>query len=145
MNGSSQAASGTASRQALLGTGWVAFLFSVVGRPGQHPLPIPNVVYEADGLQDRQAGGFPVGTTTFLEDRRVFIFHESQGFRAVSAICTHLRCTTVRSCPPTDTPGRHSTAPATGAFSTKPAASSGSGPAAVGGLPDLPGRRRAWW
>jgi cytochrome b6-f complex iron-sulfur subunit len=84
------------SRRALLGTGWVAFLFSVVGPAlANIRFLFPNVVYEEPTVfKIGTPEDFPVGTTTFLEDRRVFIFHEPQGFRAVSATCTHLRCTT---------------------------------------------------
>ena len=37
---------------------------------------------------------YAVGSVSFLPDKRLFIFREKEGFRALSAICTHLGCTT---------------------------------------------------
>jgi menaquinol-cytochrome c reductase iron-sulfur subunit len=54
---------------------------------------VPNVLYE-------EPMRFKVGTpdqfgegAKFIEDKRVFIFRESNTFYAVSAVCTHLGCT----------------------------------------------------
>lgn len=54
---------------------------------------VPNVLYEPSqrfkaGLPEQ----FPEGAT-FLEDQRVFIFHEQKTFYAISAVCQHLGCT----------------------------------------------------
>jgi cytochrome b6-f complex iron-sulfur subunit len=35
---------------------------------------------------------FPVNTFTYLADRKLFVYRDHQGIRAVSAICTHLGC-----------------------------------------------------
>lgn len=35
---------------------------------------------------------FPVNTFTYLADRKLFIYRDHEGIRAVSAICTHLGC-----------------------------------------------------
>lgn len=90
------------SRRTLLGTGWGAFLLSVVGPAlANIRFLFPNVVYEAPTVfKIGRPEDFPVGTATFLEDRRLFVFHEPQGFRAVSAVCTHLRCTIGPFAPP---------------------------------------------
>jgi menaquinol-cytochrome c reductase iron-sulfur subunit len=54
---------------------------------------VPNVLYE-------EPMRFKVGTpdqfgegAKFIEDKRVYIFRESNTFYAVSAVCTHLGCT----------------------------------------------------
>lgn len=92
------------SRRALLGTGWGAFLLSVVGPAiANIRFLFPNVVYEEPAVfKIGRPEEYPVGSTTFLEEHRIFLFHERQGFRAVSATCTHLRCTTGPFTPPDD-------------------------------------------
>lgn len=90
------------SRRLLLGTGWCGFLVSIVG-PALANLRylFPNVVYE--GPTQFKVGRpeeYPAGSATFLEEQRLFILREPEGFRALSAICTHLRCTTGPFVPP---------------------------------------------
>ena len=36
---------------------------------------------------------FPAGSTTFLEERRLFLVNGPAGFYAISAVCQHLGCT----------------------------------------------------
>lgn len=36
---------------------------------------------------------YPAGSKVFLRDPRVFILRDKEGFRAMSAVCTHLGCT----------------------------------------------------
>lgn len=74
-------------------SGLAASLATALG--GLVRFAFPNVLYEP-------ATRFPVGrpedyaaeSITFLADKRLFIFREKEGFRALSAICTHLGCTT---------------------------------------------------
>jgi cytochrome b6-f complex iron-sulfur subunit len=40
----------------------------------------------------RKPGDYPPGIT-FNPDRRVFVVREDDGFRVISAVCTHLGCT----------------------------------------------------
>jgi cytochrome b6-f complex iron-sulfur subunit len=35
---------------------------------------------------------FPVDTFTFLKEHNVYVYRDHEGFKAVSAICTHLGC-----------------------------------------------------
>lgn len=91
-------------RRTLLGFGWLGFLVSIAG-----PLfanvrfLFPNVVYEPPArFKISRPQDYPIGSVTFIEKQRVFIFHEPEGFRAVSAICTHLRCTVSPFEPPSD-------------------------------------------
>ena len=83
------------SRRLLLGTGWCGFLIATLGPALANVRYLfPNVVYE--GPTHFKVGTpeeYPVGSTTFLEEQRLFILHDPAGFRALSAICTHLRCT----------------------------------------------------
>lgn len=39
---------------------------------------------------------FPVDTYTFVEDQKIFVYRDHEGVKAVSAICTHLGCTVLR-------------------------------------------------
>jgi len=53
----------------------------------------PNVLYEPpQRFKAGPPGNFSEGTT-FLEDRRVFIFRKGNTFHAISGVCTHLGCT----------------------------------------------------
>jgi cytochrome b6-f complex iron-sulfur subunit len=56
----------------------------------------PKVLYEPpDKRRLGPPGSFPPGVT-FLADDRVFILREEDGYRALSAVCTHLGCTVGR-------------------------------------------------
>ncbi len=39
---------------------------------------------------------FPVDTYTFIEEAKVFVYRDHESIQAVSAICTHLGCTILR-------------------------------------------------
>jgi cytochrome b6-f complex iron-sulfur subunit len=82
------------SRRVLLGTGWCGFLVSIVGPALANVRYLfPNVVYE--GPTQFKLGRpeeYPAGSITSLEQQRLFVLHEPEGFRVLSAICTHLRC-----------------------------------------------------
>ena len=61
---------------------------------------VPTVLYEPPArftLGD--PGGFPPGSVTFLEDRRLFLFNGPDGFFSVSSVCTHLGCNVKRASP----------------------------------------------
>jgi cytochrome b6-f complex iron-sulfur subunit len=56
----------------------------------------PNVLYEPSpivsaGLPDH----FPVNSVTFDPRFGIYVVHETKGFYAMSAVCTHLGCMTV--------------------------------------------------
>jgi menaquinol-cytochrome c reductase iron-sulfur subunit len=58
---------------------------------------VPNVLYEPSRRFDiGPPTAFPVGSATFLPDRRLYVFNEPDGLYAISAICTHLGCTVRR-------------------------------------------------
>jgi cytochrome b6-f complex iron-sulfur subunit len=55
----------------------------------------PNVLFEPPtrfrvGIPD----DYPVDSVTYIRDQQVYIVRVSQGFYAVSAVCTHLGCIT---------------------------------------------------
>lgn len=55
----------------------------------------PNVLFEPP--TKFRAGSpdlYPIGTVTYLPDQQVYIVRTSDGFYAVSAVCTHLGCIT---------------------------------------------------
>ena len=55
----------------------------------------PNVLFEPSTTF--HAGNpdlYPVPSVTFLQDQQVYIVRMSEGFYAVSAVCTHLGCIT---------------------------------------------------
>lgn len=91
------------SRRLLLGTGWCGFLVSIVGPAlANIRFLFPNVVYEGPSLfKVGRPDEFPSGSITFLEEQRLFVLRDPEGFRALSAVCTHLRCTVGPFVPPT--------------------------------------------
>jgi cytochrome b6-f complex iron-sulfur subunit len=55
----------------------------------------PNVLFEPSTTF--RAGNpdlFPVNSVTYLQDQQVYIVRTTEGFYAVSAVCTHLGCIT---------------------------------------------------
>ncbi len=90
------------SRRLLLSTGWCGFLLSIMGPAlANVRFLFPNIVYEGPTLfKVGRPEEYPAGSLTFLEEQRLFILHDPEGFRALSAICTHLRCTTGPFVPP---------------------------------------------
>ncbi len=54
---------------------------------------VPNVLYEPEQrFKALKPDDYPEGPT-FLPNLRVFLFRKGNGFRAASAVCTHLGCT----------------------------------------------------
>jgi len=79
----------------LLVFGWVATLGSMIAASaaalrGLVPnlLDEPNLRYRAAKPAD-----YLDGTDTFLDEIRVFVQRKGTGYRAMSAVCTHLGCT----------------------------------------------------
>jgi Rieske Fe-S protein len=86
------------SRRAMLGTGWAAFLTSIVGPwIANVRFLFPNVVYETPTtFKIGYPEDFPDNSATFFDVHRLFILRKGREFRAISAVCTHLRCTVNR-------------------------------------------------
>jgi Rieske Fe-S protein len=54
----------------------------------------PAVSYEAPRRYTvGRPDALPLDRATFLPDRRLFVINRTDGFAAVSAVCTHLGCT----------------------------------------------------
>jgi cytochrome b6-f complex iron-sulfur subunit len=74
--------------------GWCAALFALgASAVAAARYFVPNVLYEPDQrYRALKPEDYPEGVT-FLPDIRMFLIRKGNGFRAVSAICTHLGCT----------------------------------------------------
>ncbi|MFC1491296.1 ubiquinol-cytochrome c reductase iron-sulfur subunit [Nitrospinota bacterium] len=95
---------GGVSRRTLLSIGWIASLASMAGPAFANIRYLfPNILYETPtAFKLRKPAEYPSGSISFEEDSRLFVFHDRHGFQAVSAICTHLRCTIGPFGPPSD-------------------------------------------
>ena len=56
----------------------------------------PRIAGEKRLITLGDSSRFPVDTFTYLEQHKLFVYRDHEGFRAVSAICTHLGCTLER-------------------------------------------------
>jgi cytochrome b6-f complex iron-sulfur subunit len=55
----------------------------------------PNVLFEPPTrFRVGTSDDYPVNSVTYIRDQQVYIVRGSQGFYAVSAVCTHLGCIT---------------------------------------------------
>jgi cytochrome b6-f complex iron-sulfur subunit len=81
-------------RRFLFTTGSASIVAGVLGFFGATVRYLfPNVLYEPPSrFPVGLPRDFPPGSVTFLAERRLFIFNSSQGFYAISSICTHLGC-----------------------------------------------------
>lgn len=81
-------------RDFLTVVGWLS-LFATVGTllAGALRFLLPNVLFEPPRVfKIGKPEEYPLGTSTFLEARNVFVLHYLAGFRAMTAVCTHLGC-----------------------------------------------------
>jgi cytochrome b6-f complex iron-sulfur subunit len=53
---------------------------------------IPRLTQYQRRFKIGRMNNFPVNTFTYIPDRKLFVYRDHQGIRAVSAICTHLGC-----------------------------------------------------
>src|SRR5690348_17509576 len=76
----------TAAALGITGLGGVAVTLNFIS---------PNVLFEPPArFHIGPPEDYPVNSVTFLRDQQVFIVRTTNGFFAVSAICTHLGCIT---------------------------------------------------
>jgi len=88
-------------RRSLFALGCASMGVAIVGFIGAtFRFLVPNVLYEPSRRFDiGRPSDFPPETVTFLADRRVFVFNGTDGFYAISSVCTHLGCTVKRGGP----------------------------------------------
>lgn len=81
-------------RRFLFLTGTTSIVAGVLGFLGATArFLFPNVLYEPPSrFSAGRPEDFPAGETTFLAERRVFVFNSPAGFYAISSVCTHLGC-----------------------------------------------------
>jgi cytochrome b6-f complex iron-sulfur subunit len=53
---------------------------------------IPSLTQYQRRFKIGRVNNFPVNAFTYMSDRKLFVYRDYQGIRAVSAICTHLGC-----------------------------------------------------
>ena len=94
MAGLERAAAEMPRRQFLSVLGWlVAFISGIVALCGCLKYILPNVLFEGPsvfkiGFPDEiEPGG------KYVEKARAYVFRDERGFRAITAVCTHLGCT----------------------------------------------------
>jgi cytochrome b6-f complex iron-sulfur subunit len=72
---------------------WSFLVTGVIMVIGMFRLPMPSVFPETGskfklGPPDR----FPLGSSTLIADRNIFVRHDGSGIQVMSLICTHLGC-----------------------------------------------------
>ncbi|OGO35579.1 MAG: hypothetical protein A2147_01000 [Chloroflexi bacterium RBG_16_57_8] len=84
-----------ARRDFLATLGWGALFASIASTgAGMVRFLFPNVLFEKPArTRVGRPDDYSPGSVTYLESSRVFILRDDKGFRAMSAVCTHLGCT----------------------------------------------------
>ena len=83
------------SRRDFLGLAslWALILASLTVLAGIFRMTKADVYYEESRkFKIGKPEEFPAGTVKKLDDKKVFIFSDNDGFYAVSSVCTHLGC-----------------------------------------------------
>ncbi len=83
------------SRRDFLGfaTAGAVILSALTALAGALRLTRPNVYYEeSKKFKIGKPENFPVGLVKNLEDKKVYIFSDTEGLHAISKTCTHLGC-----------------------------------------------------
>lgn len=53
---------------------------------------VPRLTLHQRRFKIGKGAQYPVNTFTYIADRKLFIYRDHEGVRAVSAVCTHLGC-----------------------------------------------------
>lgn len=105
------------SRRGILAISWASFLTAIFGPAVANVrFLFPNVVYEPPTrIKAGKPEDYAPGSVAFIPEQRVFLLREEKGFRCISGVCTHLRCTIDPFGPPdTDYPEEHAHCPCHG-------------------------------
>lgn len=75
--------------------GWGGVLTSMATSVGATlRFMFPNVLYEPSPIVKLgKTSDYAEGSITFNESERMYVLRNSTGFKVISAVCTHLRCT----------------------------------------------------
>ena len=76
-----------------LAAAWSAIVSFAMAMIGALRLPMPSVFPESNpkvklGRPER----FSIGSSSYFPQQRLWLFRGNRGFRAISAVCTHLGC-----------------------------------------------------
>lgn len=85
---------GTRRRFIALALGWGAFLLSMTtSAVATLRFLIPNVLYEPPSrFKVGKPTDYPARMVVKNDENKLFILHSNEGFQAISAVCSHLRC-----------------------------------------------------
>lgn len=76
-----------------LAAAWSAIGAFAMALIGAMRLPMPSVFPESDSrVKVGRPGQFPVGSSSYFPEHRLWLFHTDAGFHALSSVCTHLGC-----------------------------------------------------
>jgi len=95
------------SRRSFLSLASLGSFFAALGVAAAGVLRLPNPTVLPGPVRRYKIGHpeeYPVGSERRLEAESVFIFRDTAGLYAVSAVCTHLGCTVARSAEGFDCP-----------------------------------------
>jgi len=88
------------SRRSFLSLASLGSFFAAIGVAAAGVFRLPNPTVLPGPVRRYKIGHpeeYPVGSEKRLEKENVFIFRDTEGIYAVSAVCTHLGCTVARS------------------------------------------------
>ncbi|MFQ5494611.1 MAG: ubiquinol-cytochrome c reductase iron-sulfur subunit [Phycisphaerae bacterium] len=80
-----------------LAAAWSAIGAFAMAALGTLRLPMPSVFPESNSrVKLGRPARFRAGSTTHFPTQRLWLFRDDGGFHAISSVCTHLGCITVR-------------------------------------------------
>jgi len=88
-----------ATRRDFLGlaAAWSAVVAFVMAMLGAMRLPMPSIFPESNSrVKLGRPSAFAEGSSTYFSKQRIWLFRGTEGFYAISAVCTHLGCIALR-------------------------------------------------
>jgi len=71
---------------------WAAVLAGAMASVSLLRQFVPQLSRHQKKFKIGRKNNFPVNSFTYLNERKLFIYRDHEGIRAISAICTHLGC-----------------------------------------------------